>query len=172
MAILSDKAVLRARMRRLRKRLAAETSDAARRMAARLPADLVPEGAVVALYRPMGAEIDPGALARPGWTVVYPEVVGPDAPLVFRADAASPPLRPDVVLAPLIAFDRAGGRLGQGGGHYDRTLAALRAVGPVLVIGLAYAGQEVPRVPSEPHDQTLDAILTETALLRVDKEAP
>ena len=52
--------------------------------------------------------------------------------------------------------------MGQGGGHYDRTLAALRASGPVFVLGLAYAGQEVDPMELEAHDQRLDAILTET----------
>jgi 5-formyltetrahydrofolate cyclo-ligase len=171
-AILNDKTELRARMRRRRQRLAAEAPDAPAKLSARLPEGLIAANAIVALYKPMGAEIDPGALARPGWRTVYPVVVGPDAPLIFRADEAGPPLRPDVIFAPLIAFDRSGGRLGQGGGHYDRTLATLRAENSVLVIGVAYAGQELPRVPTEAHDQRLDAILTETAFIRVDKEAP
>ncbi len=66
------------------------------------------------------------------------------------------------MIAPLLAFDREGHRLGQGAGHYDRTLQGLRERGPVWVIGLAYAGQEIDGVPREPHDQPLDAILTET----------
>jgi 5-formyltetrahydrofolate cyclo-ligase len=87
----------------------------------------------------------------------------------------SPPLwadvvQPDLVIAPLLAFDRAGGRLGQGAGHYDRTLANLRALKPVLVLGLAYAGQEVDAIPMEPHDQRLDAILTETEFISVARE--
>jgi 5-formyltetrahydrofolate cyclo-ligase len=68
---------------------------------------------------------------------------------------------PELVVAPLLAFDRHGGRLGQGGGHYDRTLANLRAKGRVFILGLAYAGQEVDAIPIEPHDQRLDAVLTE-----------
>jgi 5-formyltetrahydrofolate cyclo-ligase len=111
----------------------------------------------------------------------------PHAPLVFRAfaadqamepDAARIPsptpdaetLVPDLVIAPLIGFDRDGYRLGQGGGYYDRTLADLRAAGRVFVIGLAYAGQEVDRVPRDAHDQPLDAILTETGYHRVGKD--
>ncbi len=74
-----------------------------------------------------------------------------------------------MVIAPLLAFDRGGGRLGQGGGHYDRTLEALRVQGRVFVVGLAYAGQEVAEVPSEPHDQKLDAILTETGYIEFRK---
>jgi 5-formyltetrahydrofolate cyclo-ligase len=71
---------------------------------------------------------------------------------------------------PLVAFDRAGGRLGQGGGHFDRTLAALDAEKPVFAIGLAYAGQEVARLPSEEHDRRLDAILTEKEYIAVRKD--
>ena len=77
---------------------------------------------------------------------------------------------PRLVICPLLAFDRAGGRLGQGGGHYDRTLAVLRAQGPVFVLGLAYAGQEVAALDLEPHDQRLDAILTETGYTRFRKD--
>ena len=71
------------------------------------------------------------------------------------------------MIAPLLAFDRLGGRLGQGGGHYDRTLAGLRRTGPVFVLGLAYAGQEVDRLDLEPHDQKLDAVLTEAGYRRL-----
>jgi len=77
---------------------------------------------------------------------------------------------PDIVFAPLLAFDRLGGRLGQGAGHYDRTLAILRARQPVFVIGLAYAGQEIAAVPMDAHDQRLDAILTETGYIEVARK--
>ena len=73
---------------------------------------------------------------------------------------------------PLLAFDRTGGRLGQGAGCYDRTIAALRAMGAVRVIGLAYAGQEVVRVPVGVHDQRLDGILTDTGYIEVVHTRP
>ena len=57
--------------------------------------------------------------------------------------------------------------MGQGGGYYDRTITALRALKPVWVVGLAYAGQERAEIPMEPHDQRLDAILTETDYIPV-----
>ena len=79
-------------------------------------------------------------------------------------------LEPDLVVTPLLAFDRAGARLGYGQGHFDRTLEALRARRPVFVLGLAFAGQEVARVPAEPHDQHLDAILTDTGYIAVRKD--
>ena len=69
-----------------------------------------------------------------------------------------------------MAFDRTGARLGQGAGHYDRTLENLRKGGRVFVLGLAFAEQEVARIPAEPHDQRLDAILTETGYIEVRKD--
>ena len=94
----------------------------------------------------------------------------PDAARVPSPTAAAPALIPDLIIAPLLAFDRAGFRLGQGGGYYDRTLQALRAAGPVFVVGLAYAGQEVEAAPRDDHDQPLDAILTETGYHRFRKD--
>lgn len=147
---------------------------------------------VVALYRALGAEFDPRPLGetlrKAGWTLALPAVVAEDAPLVFRAWTPGEPLahdlsglsaplatakevRPDLVIAPLLAFDRQGGRLGQGGGHYDRTLEALRGEpSPPPFIGLAYSGQERDDLPREPHDQPLDGILTEAGYIGVRKD--
>jgi 5-formyltetrahydrofolate cyclo-ligase len=75
-------------------------------------------------------------------------------------------------LVPLCAFDRRAHRLGYGRGYYDRALAALAARGPVLSIGLAFAAQEVDRVPTEAHDQGLDYIVTETAILAGKPDPP
>ena len=72
---------------------------------------------------------------------------------------------PDVLIVPLVAFDRAGGRLGYGGGFYDRTLAQLRAAGPITAIGFAYAAQETATVPQEPTDVPLDLIVTEREVI-------
>jgi 5-formyltetrahydrofolate cyclo-ligase len=69
-------------------------------------------------------------------------------------------VRPDILLVPLLGFDAACNRIGQGQGHYDRTLQALRAQGPVVAIGLAFEAQRVEAVPVEPHDQPLDFIVT------------
>ncbi len=91
---------------------------------------------------------------------LVPDVLGIPAP-----DVKAEPALPDVVFTPLLAFDRRGGRLGQGGGHYDRTIANLRRMKTVFVVGVAFAGQELPAIPMEPHDQHLDAILTETEYL-------
>jgi 5-formyltetrahydrofolate cyclo-ligase len=86
------------------------------------------------------------------------------------ADAAT--LRPDVVLVPLLAFDGSGHRLGYGGGYYDRTLARLRADGPLLVVGVAYSAQEVDRLPGTEHDQRVDAVLTELGIVRFAGKGP
>jgi 5-formyltetrahydrofolate cyclo-ligase len=77
-------------------------------------------------------------------------------------------MTPRVVLVPLLAFDREGYRLGYGGGFYDRTLMALRAAGPVLAVGLAYAAQEVPAVPRDANDRRLDWIVTEAEAIRME----
>jgi 5-formyltetrahydrofolate cyclo-ligase len=183
---VTSKTELRARLRVLRRRLAAETPDAADRLAANLPAGL-PPASVVGLYHPVGSEIDPRVIRVPGAAVALPVARARDAPLEFRrfspgdplvADAfgilaptaAAPLAAPDIVFTPVLAFDRRGGRLGQGAGCYDRTIAELRAAKPVLVVGVAYAGQELPDVPMEPHDERLDAILTETEFIPVARE--
>lgn len=85
---------------------------------------------------------------------------GPDAPQVF----------PRVLLMPLAAFDRNGNRLGYGKGHFDRTIAELSKTHPVLTIGLAYSVQEVDAVPAEAHDRPLDLIVTETGILRPERD--
>jgi 5-formyltetrahydrofolate cyclo-ligase len=76
-------------------------------------------------------------------------------------------LQPEVLIVPLVGFDARGYRLGYGGGFYDRTLEALRARGPVLAVGFAFAGQEMPSVPIEPTDQKLDVIVTESGVRSV-----
>ena len=73
------------------------------------------------------------------------------------ANSAEPVL-PHVILCPLVGFDRRGGRLGQGGGHYDRYFAAHPNI---LRIGIGWAVQEVDAMPAESTDIELDAILTE-----------
>ena len=73
---------------------------------------------------------------------------------------------PELLLVPLLAFDRAGYRLGYGGGFYDRTIAKLRAAGDALAVGVAFAVLEVPAVPRDATDQPLDWIVTEREAIR------
>ena len=140
--------------------------------------------ATLAGYMPMRSEISPlaamEALAGDA-QLCLPVVEGAGRPLSFRAwapgealvegafgvriPAAGRPVTPEALIVPLLAFDRAGYRLGYGGGFYDRTLAGLRARGPVLAVGLAFGAQEVSTVPREGTDQPLDAIVTEAGVI-------
>ncbi|MGA0606341.1 5-formyltetrahydrofolate cyclo-ligase [Phenylobacterium sp. VNQ135] len=192
MSLALDKTSLRQELRRLRRRLASDIAGAGALAAERLPLDQLPAFDSFSGYVAQGSEIDPRPLmlrlADLGAVPALPTAVSRDEPLEFRLwdtrtplepDAfgipAPPPwtdaVEPDLVICPLLAFDRRGGRLGQGAGHYDRTLSNLRATKPVFVLGLAYAGQELDEIPMEPHDQPLDAILTETEFIAVAKEA-
>jgi 5-formyltetrahydrofolate cyclo-ligase len=177
------KTALRTELRARRARLKHDHPDAPVQAALAFErAGLGPFG-IAAIYHPLGSEFDPfplaAVLARHGCRIALPVVVERDAALQFRLEseqgplppdalgipappASSPAVRPDLVICPLLGFDRSGGRIGQGGGYYDRTLAALRAGGQVLAIGLAYAGQELDAVPTGPFDQRLDGVLTET----------
>jgi 5-formyltetrahydrofolate cyclo-ligase len=100
------------------------------------------------------------------WT---PESPMTDGGFGTRVPAAGDWVEPAVLIVPLLAFDRRGFRLGYGGGFYDRTLAALRAAGPVTAIGFAFAAQEVPQVPTDATDQRLDLIVTEAGPLFPDR---
>jgi 5-formyltetrahydrofolate cyclo-ligase len=194
----SAKTALRVFVRNRRKQLALEHPEAdwmiaevARApLAARFPD---PVGKVAALYHGLGSEISPrilaDQLAEAGWTLALPSVEGETGAMVFRRwdpkrplsrdtiglkapSAAHDIVEPDLVVVPLLAFDREGRRLGQGGGYYDRALAALRARRPIHLLGLAYGGQETADLPHEPHDQALDAIATEKEYIAVTDTGP
>lgn len=153
--------------------------------AAELLADVLAaqRGAVLAGYMPMRTEIDPlPAMAAHQGPVGVPVIIGKAMPLKFRewsrgsvmvagAFGALIPeegawVEPQVLIVPLLAFDARGYRLGYGGGFYDRTLEGLRARGPVLAVGFAFAAQEVAEVPVEATDQPLDMIVTEQGVRR------
>jgi len=165
-----------------------EAVEAGRALVERFPDEAWPPiGAMVAGYRPVRGEIDPLALMETFLCeqarLCLPCVTGPDKPLAFRAWTPGDPLRkaafgveeplenapevsPSLVLAPLLAFDEEGRRLGYGGGFYDRTLDALRSRAGVTAVGLAYEAQKSERVPSGPRDQRLDWVVTEQAAYR------
>jgi 5-formyltetrahydrofolate cyclo-ligase len=88
-----------------------------------------------------------------------------DGPFGARIPATLEFLEPEVLIVPLIAFSRAGGRLGYGGGFYDRTLQMLRARRKTLAIGFAFDAQEAGDLPQETTDQPLDLIVTETQVI-------
>jgi 5-formyltetrahydrofolate cyclo-ligase len=139
-------------------------------------------GAVVAGYSPIRSEFDPTPLMRKlvtqGARLALPVISARDSPLQFRAWTPNEKLQrgplgilepspeaneiaPDILLVPLAAFDRSGHRIGYGAGHYDRTLAQLRASRKIIAIGVAFAAQEIPGVSASAHDARLDLVLTE-----------
>ncbi|WP_345773597.1 5-formyltetrahydrofolate cyclo-ligase [Azospirillum oleiclasticum] len=180
------KAALRTRMKVVRDGLA--DPRAAKALHDRLLGVVPLPPGPVAGYWPLGSELDVLPLLRrlhgEGRAVALP-VSGPrGTPLVFRSwepdcqmakgrygiaecGEDRPVVVPAVLLVPMLAFDRAGHRLGYGAGYYDRTLAELRARGPVLAVGVAYAGQEVEAVPRGGYDEPLDWIVTEREALRL-----
>lgn len=174
-----------ARMIMRAERAAIEARDAPLKLIEQFPVELA-RLSPVAGYWPVGGEIDGrpllAALARAGCTVALPRMEsrrGPARFLVWRgtevlsADAfgvPSPPktseeVQPRLILAPLLAFDRRGARLGQGGGHYDRIISLHRAHGAIAV-GLAYAEQEMGAVPTGSHDALLDWVITPKEAVR------
>ncbi len=176
--LAQQKQALRAKLRFRRRHFAANLDGVARLTAFRtLPAplaDLVAAPGPVAAYAASGSEPDILPMLT-GVTLVLPHHEGrietmdfrrwqPGEPLVKGpwgtpqpADEAACAL-PDLILCPLVGFDRSGGRLGQGGGHYDRFFAAYP---DIARIGIAWSVQEVDTVPIAPTDAKLDAILTE-----------
>lgn len=144
-----------------------------------------PDG-TVSVYHPIRDEVDTAplfeALTRAGVATALPVTVGRGQALRFllwgpgdpvapgswgipEPLPSAPSIDPDILFVPLAAFDRRGFRLGYGAGHYDNSLAALRNRKPVFAIGIAFAIQEVDRVPTEPHDEPLDAVITERDML-------
>lgn len=142
-------------------------------------------GRIVSGYMPIRTELSPlPAMARlhaAGARICVPVIAGGGLPLDFREwtpDAAMEtgpfgariPVRgewlvPEILVVPLVGFDAAFNRLGYGGGFYDRTLERLRRAAPTRAIGFAYAAQQLSRIPREPTDQPLDALVTESGPL-------
>ncbi|TXM96918.1 5-formyltetrahydrofolate cyclo-ligase, partial [Methylobacterium sp. WL122] len=81
-----------------------------------------------------------------------------------------PGLDPTALILPLAAFDRRGQRIGYGRGYYDQAIARLSRNGPVLTVGIAFAVQEIDRVPAEPHDRPLDHLVTEAGFVPLSKD--
>jgi 5-formyltetrahydrofolate cyclo-ligase len=190
------KAALRTDAARQRGRLAAAEPDAATALVAHLDALIAAcGGGVYAAYLPIRSELSPlplvAALAASGIprgtpsriSTAMPITPEPGLPLTFHEWAPDMPLDagpygtqqppagnrqllPDVILAPMLAFDDGGWRLGYGGGFYDRTISGLRAAGhAVTAIGVAYSGQRVATVPTGPYDEAMDAVLTPDGLI-------
>jgi 5-formyltetrahydrofolate cyclo-ligase len=146
----------------------------------------VAAGTIVSGFAPMKTEINPIPLMRKlsdaGAQLALPCIQGRGHPLIMRAwsfgapmasgqwgirepPADAPDVAPDILIVPLACFDRAGHRIGYGAGYYDMTIHALRARKKVIAIGIAFAAQEVPRVPATDRDERLDLVLTEREVI-------
>ncbi|MCI4589194.1 5-formyltetrahydrofolate cyclo-ligase [Sphingobium sp. BYY-5] len=182
-----DKVTLRMIARQRRRDFVATLDSLAHRLAFKaIPSPLarhMTQAQVVALYMGLNDEAPAQRLAAQlqamGKVVALPRVLDrlgsmdflrwqPEEPLLpglFRTSHPDPgdgPVTPDVIIAPLIGFDRAMNRLGQGGGYYDRAFARFPEA---LRVGLAWSAQEIDTVPADPWDLPLHAILTEVELI-------
>jgi 5-formyltetrahydrofolate cyclo-ligase len=169
---------------------APERTAAAMTIAARpLPVAVAP-GAIVSGFSPLKSEINPvplmRAFAAAGTQLALPVVAGRGKPLTMRSwqfgeplvsgvwgirepPPSAPEVFPDILIVPLLAFDRRGQRLGYGAGYYDMTIARLRGMKTVTAIGIAYAAQEIAEVPVTPRDAALDLVLTEREVIDLRK---
>jgi 5-formyltetrahydrofolate cyclo-ligase len=184
----ASKALLRAEAAARRRAVSEAGAAAFARRIRDVGSSLVAEkaAATVAAYWPVKDEASPvlllETLAAREIATALPVVVARGEPLLFRRwrpgetlvkvgfgleepQADAPEVVPDLLFVPLLAFDRSGHRLGYGAGFYDRTLAKLRDARGAVTVGIAYAAQELPEIPAEPHDQRLDYILTERELI-------
>ena len=165
---------------------AAERAKAAETIAARTFPLAVEPGQIVSGFMPLKTEINPlplmRKLAAAGARLALPAIDGRGKPLIMRAFAFGDELAsgqwgirepkpgaaeaaPDIMLVPLLAFDRSGHRIGYGAGYYDMTITKARSQKAVVAIGIAFAAQEVDRVPTTPRDARLDLVLTERELI-------
>ncbi|MDE0814786.1 MAG: 5-formyltetrahydrofolate cyclo-ligase [Alphaproteobacteria bacterium] len=185
-------AEIKARMRdsaRRKRNDAAKNGQIGAALAANIEAAIsIPITAIMSGFWPIGSEADiMPTLAKYdslGCALTLPIVVGRNTALVFRRwrdgddmdkgpfgvaepKSTAEELRPDVLLVPLLAFDRAGYRLGYGGGYYDRTLRGLRALKPIVAIGVGFAAQEMPKTPRGLDDEPVDWIVTENEAFKI-----
>jgi 5-formyltetrahydrofolate cyclo-ligase len=187
-AVAREKAALRKTLLNRRTEVAAEGTGA--RLAEHFRDGIpIPDMAAISVFVPINGEIDVAPLTcylrAAGHLILLPVTPAAPCALGFRVwhkgDALidgpfgtrEPPLEaaagtPDILIVPLLGFDRAGRRLGYGAGYYDRTLAALRKSGPVTAVGVAFAAQEVPEVPHQRWDEILDWIVTEDEVISVE----
>ena len=182
-AVLEQKAELRREGLARRDALPAEIRKAAAEaIAARAFPLAIASGMILSGFMPLKSEINPLPLMRKladdGARLALPVVAGRGQPLIMRSwqwgeplvpgvwgitepPPTAPELQPDILLVPLLAFDRNGHRIGYGAGYYDLTIAQLRAKKPIAAVGIAFAAQEIESVPRTAFDARLDLVLTE-----------
>jgi 5-formyltetrahydrofolate cyclo-ligase len=183
----AEKAELRREAQARRDAIPADARKAAAEAIAARPFPLaLAPGVVVSGFMPLKSEINPlpllQKLSEAGARLALPAIAGRGNPLTMRAwkfgaplergqwgirepKSEAPPLDPDILLVPLLAFDRRGCRIGYGAGYYDMTIHRLRAIKPVVAVGLAFAAQGVAEVPTTPRDERLDLVLTEREVI-------
>lgn len=186
---MDEKQKLRAKMRDLRRKHVAALPGATRALLFLRPprplADLAPEGSLVGLYHANASEAPTRGYAKwfyeNGRHIALPRFTARGAAMAFhrwqdpfedsdlepgpynhlQPTAEAEAVVPDLVIVPLLAFTAEGGRLGQGGGHYDRWLAAHPET---LAVGIGWDDQRVDHLPLEDHDRALRAVVTPTRL--------
>ncbi len=185
--VAQDKSELRGAAIGLRDALARDARQQAAETIAERPFPLkIRAGTIVSGFMPLKSEINPLPLMRKlealGAWIALPVVAGRGQPLIMRRWTWGTPLGsgvwgirepkpeaeavdPDILLVPLLAFDRAGHRVGYGGGYYDMTINGLRGRKTVAAVGIAFAVQEVAKVPTTPRDARLDLVLTEREVI-------
>jgi 5-formyltetrahydrofolate cyclo-ligase len=165
---------------------AEERKTAAGTIASRTFPLAIAANVIVSGFMPLKSEINPlplmQKLAEAGARLALPTIAGRGKPLIMRAwefgaplhrgqwgirepKAEAPEVDPDILLVPLLAFDRAGFRIGYGAGYYDMTIHRLRGRKDVTAIGIAFAAQEVAKIPTTERDERLDLVLTEREVI-------
>jgi 5-formyltetrahydrofolate cyclo-ligase len=185
--VTEQKAALRQAALARRDAMAGDTRAAAAEAIATRPFPLpIAPGVIVSGFFPIRTEINPLPLMRrladAGATLALPVIAGRGKPLLLRAyklgdalvsgqwgirepgpEAAE--VAPDIMIVPLAAFDRHRHRIGYGAGYYDMTIARARSLKPVTAVGIAFAVQEIERVPATARDAPLDLVLTDREVI-------
>jgi len=134
-------------------------------MPIRTEIDPLPAMAEAAAHGVVGVPVIQGTGLALKFSCWEPEAAMKEGPFGAKVPVRDDWIAPEILIVPLVAFDLNGGRLGYGGGFYDRTLASLRATRPTLAVGFAYDAQQADELPLEPTDQPLDMLVTETRVL-------
>jgi 5-formyltetrahydrofolate cyclo-ligase len=135
-------------------------------MPIRTEIDPLPAMAEAAAHGDVGVPVIEGQGLPLRFSRWQPECALRDGPFGARVPVVDDFFEPEIVIVPLVAFDLNGGRLGYGGGFYDRTLERLRARRATLAIGFAFDAQQAESLPLEPTDQPLDMIVTESRIVQ------
>lgn len=185
---MDSKRALREKIIVERKRISPDHASQASKAIAEFLLSIIPNGLNVAGYYPTNGEIDIkeslNKLSAKGNTVSLPtisdtgkilkfRIYSPHFPLIegkygiFCPPPQAPEITPDIVIVPMVGFDKEGHRLGYGGGYYDATLAYLRSRNEkLLAIGVAYAAQSIEKIPIHNGDQKINMLVTEKEIVK------